>query len=113
TVDQVSDDVFRVTAVVENNGFLPTYTSKKAVERKVVRPIEIELVVPEEITIINGLRHQEIGHLEGRSNKLWAWFGSSTPTDNRRKIEWVLKGPEGATLDLVVRSQRAGVVRQT
>jgi hypothetical protein len=112
-IDQVSDDVFHITAVVENNGFLPTYTSKKALERKAVRPIEVELVLPEGVSIVNGKRTQEIGQLEGRSNKLWAWFNSHPPTDNRAKIEWVLQGPRGASLELTVRSQRAGFVRRT
>jgi hypothetical protein len=36
----------------------------------------------------------------------------SSPTDNLCKIEWVLKGPQGATVDMTVWSQRAGVVRR-
>ncbi|HLQ28349.1 MAG TPA: hypothetical protein VK140_03825 [Ktedonobacteraceae bacterium] len=100
-------------ALVENNGFLPTYTSKKALERKDVRPIEAELELPEGVSIVSGQRRSELGQLEGRSNKLWVWFSGSSPTDNRRKVEWVLKGPRGSTVNLIVRSQRAGVVRRT
>jgi murein tripeptide amidase MpaA len=112
-IEQVSNDVFHITAVVENNGFLPTYTSKKALERKAVRPIEVELALPEGVSIVNGKRKQEIGQLEGRSNKLWAWFNSHPSTDNRAKIEWVLQGPRGASLELTVRSPRAGFVHRT
>ncbi len=108
-----NEEVFRVVVVVENNGFLPTYTSQKAQERKIVRPIEVELTLPQGVTLIGGERRQEIGQLEGRSNKLWNWFGStSSPTDNRHKIEWVLKGPQGSKVDLTIRAQRAGTMRR-
>ena len=109
-VEPQGDDLFRVVAVVENNGFLSTYTSKKALERKIVRPIEVELTLPEGVSIVTGKQHQEVGHLEGRSNKLWSWFGSASPTDNRCKVEWVLKGPARSSIDLTVHSQRAGTV---
>jgi murein tripeptide amidase MpaA len=111
-ISKQSDDVFHIVALVENNGFLPTYTSKKALERKDVRPIEAELELPEGVSIVSGQRRSELGQLEGRSNKLWVWFSGSTPTDNRCKVEWVLKGPRGSTVNLIVRSQRAGVVRR-
>ncbi|MBO0780364.1 MAG: carboxypeptidase [Ktedonobacteraceae bacterium] len=112
-VEPNGDDVYRVVAVVENKGFLPTYTSKKGLERRVVRPIEVELALPEGVTFVAGQQRQEIGQLEGRSNKIWAGFGpSSAPTDNLAKVEWALKGPRGSQVELTVRSQRAGVVRQ-
>lgn len=112
-VEPQGGDVYRVIVVIENNGFLPTYTSKKALERKAVRPIEIELSLPEGVSIVAGSRHEEIGHLEGRSNKIWSDFSYPTPTDNRCKREWAIKGPQGATVEVTVRSQRAGVVRSS
>lgn len=111
-VEPQGADLFRIVAVVENNGFLPTYTSKKALERKVVHPPEVELTLPEGVSVVAGKQRQEVEHLEGRSNKLWSWFGSASPTDNRCKVEWILKGPAGTSVDLTVRSQRAGTVRR-
>jgi murein tripeptide amidase MpaA len=104
------ENIYRVVLVVQNNGFLPTYTSKSAQERNVVRPIEVELSLPEQVSLVSGERRQEIGQLEGRSNKLWS---SGSPTDNRRKVEWVFKGPHGAKVEVAVRSQRAGTVHHT
>lgn len=113
-VKQQADDIFQVIAVVENRGFLPTYTSRKAQERKVVRPIEVELTLPEGVSIVSGQQKQEIGQLEGRSNKILESFGyGSGPTDNRRKIEWVLKGPQGSEVQLAIRALRAGTIYQT
>ncbi|GAC1380638.1 MAG: M14 family metallopeptidase [Ktedonobacteraceae bacterium] len=112
-VKQQSDDIFHIVAVIENNGFLPTYTSKKALEQKDVRPLEAEIELSEGVSIVSGQRRQELGQLEGRSNKLWWWFSSNGPTDNRCKAEWVVKGKRGLTVQLTVRSQRAGVVHRT
>jgi murein tripeptide amidase MpaA len=112
-VSRQSDEVFHIMAVVENNGFLPTYTSKRALEQNDVRPIAAELELPEGVSLVSGERRRELGQLEGRSNKIWVWFSDGTPTDNRCKVEWVLKGPRGASVKLTVRSQRAGVVRRT
>ncbi|MGH2507531.1 MAG: carboxypeptidase, partial [Ktedonobacteraceae bacterium] len=111
-VESQGAQIYRIIAIIENAGFLPTYTSKKALERKDVRAIEAELVVPEGIEIIAGKRRQELGQLEGRSNKIWNWSSGSSPTDNRCKLEWVVKGSVGAQLELVVRAQRAGTLHQ-
>jgi hypothetical protein len=62
---------------------------------------------------VSGQLRQEVGHLEGRSNKVWARGAGSAPTDNLCKIEWLLKGPQRATVDMTVRSQRAGVIRHS
>lgn len=101
-----------IVAIVENGGFLPTYTSQKALERKDVRPIEVELTVPEDVEIVAGKVWQEVGHLEGRSNKIWNWWDAGSPTDNRLKLEWVVRGPAGARVNLAVRAQRAGTLHR-
>ncbi len=92
---------------------LTNQSTGPALERKIVRPIEAELNLPEEVSLVSGQRRQELGQLEGRSNKLWVWWSSASPTDNLCKIEWVLKGPQGSKIDLTIRSQRAGVIHQT
>ena len=112
-INRQGENVYRVVAVLENNGFLPTYTSQRALERNDARPIEAELQLPEGVILIAGERRQELGQLEGRSNKIWNWWGGATPTDNRCKIEWVFKAAPDSRVELTVRAQRAGVVRRT
>jgi murein tripeptide amidase MpaA len=111
-VESLGKGLSRIIVVVENGGFLPTYTSRKALERKAVRPIEVELTGAQGVEIVTGARWQEAGHLEGRSNKIWNWWASGSPTDNRLKLEWVVRGPAGAQLNLTVRAQRAGTLRR-
>jgi hypothetical protein len=78
-----------------------------------MRPVLVELELPAGVTIINGKRRLELGHLEGRSNKLEvAAIGAASPTDNRARAEWVLHALPGTTINLKVLSERAGVLRR-
>ena len=39
------------------------------------------------------------------------FFGSMDSTDDRAKVEWVVKAPAGSEVQLVATHQRAGTVR--
>ena len=56
-----------VRLVLENTGWLPTYVSQRALERKAVRPIEVELTLPEGGRVVAGEPKQEAGELEAGS----------------------------------------------
>jgi murein tripeptide amidase MpaA len=102
-------DIYHVIVQWENQGFLPTYTSQKALERQSVRPIEVILSLPSEVTLISGQLEQEIEHLEGRANKVFESLASGT--DYRRHLEWVVKGPSGSEIEITAVAERAGTVR--
>ncbi|HEU4326108.1 MAG TPA: M14 family metallopeptidase [Roseiflexaceae bacterium] len=106
----LGDGLFRVRALLVNSGYLPTYGSRRAQERRVVRPIEVRLELPENVELQSGERFQEIGHLEGRANKR-ALFSANFPTDNLRKLEWVVRAPADTELHLVANGVRAGTAR--
>jgi len=112
-VESLGNDDYRLTVVVENNGFLPSFTSEQAKSRQAVRPVRIELDLPEEAKIINGKRRVQIGQLEGRSNKLSvSSIYSTSPTDNRGKAEWVIHVPHGSAVTVAVLSERAGIIKR-
>jgi murein tripeptide amidase MpaA len=104
-------DLYHVVVQLENQGFLPTYTSKKALEREAVRPIEVSLSLPEAVTLISGKQWQEVGHLEGRSNKAFTRLAEGG-TDYRCHLEWVVKVPISSEIEIVAKAERAGTVRQ-
>ncbi|GAB4197862.1 MAG: M14 family metallopeptidase [Roseiflexaceae bacterium] len=106
----LGDGLFRVRAVLVNSGYLPTYGSRRAQERRAVRPIEVRLELPEGAELQSGERLQEIGHLEGRANKR-GLFSSNFPTDHLRKLEWVVRAPASTELRLVANGSRAGTAR--
>ena len=103
---------YRIRLVVQNTGWLPSYVTKKAVERQAVRPVIAEIDLPEGASLETGKRREEIGQLEGRAYKSVGGFGwSADPTEDRAKIEWVVRGRAGQQIRLLARHERAGVVR--
>jgi murein tripeptide amidase MpaA len=109
TATPLASDTYRIRAVLVNSGYLATYGSKRAQERKMIQPIEVRLTLPEGAELITGELQQEIGHLEGRSGKRALW-GDDFPTDNLRKLEWVVRAPHGGSVALTVAAQRGGAV---
>ncbi|KST62347.1 M14 family metallopeptidase [Mastigocoleus testarum] len=102
-------DIYHVMIQLENQGFLPTYTSQKALERGAVKPIEVNLSLPSGVSLVSGQLKQNINHLEGRSNKvtkLWAKQG----TDYRCHVEWVIKGASGSEIEITAVGERSGMV---
>ncbi len=105
---------YRLRLVVENSGFLPTYTSAQGRTRKAARPVRVELGLAEGVHLISGREKTELGHLEGRSSRLSvSAVYAASPTDNRAWTEWILRGAPGAEIQLHVLSDRAGSLRET
>jgi murein tripeptide amidase MpaA len=103
----------RVRLVLHNTGWLPTQVSEKAIERKAVRPLEVELTLPEGAKLLSGDAKVELGQLEGRVHKRSAlWWGTDDATGDRAKAEWVIEAPDGGELGIEARHERAGTIRQ-
>lgn len=103
------ENIYQITVQWENQGFLPTYTSQKALERKAVRPIQVTLKKTDSVTLITGKIHQELPHLEGRSNK--AKSSLANGIDYRRHLIWVIRGNPGEKLTITAQAERAGTVK--
>lgn len=112
SVEPLGDDTYRVQVVAQNRGYLPTYVTRKALERKVCRPVVAELELAEGMSLVSGKVRQECGHLEGVAYKpaspLWR-IGDAT--DDRVKLIWVVRAAKGSRCELVLRQERAGLVR--
>ena len=84
--------LYRVRAVVENEGFLPTNVTEQAIKLKVARPVRVELFPSVGAELVGGQRRQEIGHLAGRIEQarvhlLWGSVGNGA----RRAVEWLVR----------------------
>jgi murein tripeptide amidase MpaA len=111
--ERLADARYHVELVVENGGFLPTMSSEQARKRKAVRPVRVELELPKSASLASGKLRQELGHLQGRSNKLDGFFSwGVTSTDNRARVEWVVQARKGSKLKVKVVSERAGVLER-
>jgi murein tripeptide amidase MpaA len=112
-VTALGNATYRILLVLENQGFLPTYTSQQGKNRKATRPIRVELELPEGVEIKLGKQKTELEHLEGRSNKLEKINTfTSSPTDNRYKVEWVVRGLAESAIKMHITSSRAGVIHR-
>jgi murein tripeptide amidase MpaA len=112
-VEKLRENTWRLNLVVENTGFLPTYTSHQGKTRQAARPVRVELDLPPGSRLLSGKRRTELGHLEGRSNKMSDMIMSSNPTDNRARTDWVIHTESGGKLIVNVLSERAGKLHQT
>jgi murein tripeptide amidase MpaA len=108
----LGEGVYHLLAVIENRGFLSTSGSNQAAKVKAVRPVRLELELPAGATLRSGKPKQEIGHLQGRSNKLDVAYYGVSPTDNRGKAEWLIHAPQGGSLTLCAVAERGGTIRQ-
>lgn len=108
----LGEGTYRVRLVIQNTGWLPTYVTKKALEKKVVRGVVCEIELPEGATLETGKLREELEQLEGRAYKPSAPGGFRAPdaTEDRAKVEWVVRSLQGGVVKLTARHERAGVV---
>jgi murein tripeptide amidase MpaA len=108
----LGEDTYHVRLVLQNTGWLPTYVTKKAAEKKLTRGIVCEIELPDGASLETGKLREELGQLEGRAYKPSApgGFSAGDPTDERAKVEWVVHAPQGGSVKLTARHERAGAV---
>ena len=106
---------WRIRLVVQNSGWLPSYVTRIAKQKKLARGVVCEIDLPQGATLETGKLREELNQLEGRAYKPAAantWAGSSADeTDDRLKIEWVVRAPKGSVVKLSARHERAGTAR--
>jgi len=110
TATALGEGVFRVRTVVQNSGWLPTYITAQAKDKKLARGLEFDLSLPEGATLMTGELKVEAGQLEGRSTK-HTIFWNSDPTDDRAKAEWVVRAAPGSEVTITAYQPRAGRVK--
>jgi murein tripeptide amidase MpaA len=110
-VTSLGADAYCVRFVVQNEGWLPTYVTKKALDRKITRGVIAEISLPKGASLESGKARQELGELEGRAYKPVNPDETEESTDERIKVEWVVKAKKGTKVKLLARHERAGVVR--
>ncbi|MGH8671536.1 MAG: M14 family metallopeptidase, partial [Burkholderiales bacterium] len=111
----LGQDHFLIRLVVQNSGWLPSYVTKKGLEKKTTRGVVCEITLPVGAVLENGKAREELGQLEGRaysaSSPAGGWSDIGGATDDRIKVQWVVRAPNRGVVKLVARHDRAGVVR--
>ncbi|MCB8969161.1 MAG: carboxypeptidase [Ardenticatenaceae bacterium] len=99
-------------AVVHNTGWLSTNVSKKALEQKVVRELEMDLSLPAGASLITGKAKTMLGQLSGRDQQASAPIWGGDVTSERAKVEWVIEAEPGTEVEICASHQRAGTIRR-
>ena len=104
----------KLELTVENTGFLATNVSRMAADKKIVKPVKVEVVLPEGATLVSGEEEVDLGHLSGRSSLEGnSWknpaFWAGLPSDYARRVAWIVSG--GGAVEVEVRGGKAGTRR--
>jgi murein tripeptide amidase MpaA len=112
-VRALGEDTWRVRFAVANSGYLPSYVTQRARERKVVRGTVFHIHLPAGVALVSGKQRMLGAHLEGHAAKtsLQAFLPNRDVTGDRDVVEWVVRGPRGTALALQATADRAGTVR--
>jgi murein tripeptide amidase MpaA len=113
-VEALGSDLYKVTAIVANHGYLPTNLSDVAIENKVAKTVTVALELEGAEIVINP-EQQDLGHLAGRNERKYTWspWGQQwSPTT--KKVEWLVRSKAGgAKVTAVARSEKGGTHRLT
>ena len=93
TSEKVSDDIYKVTAIVGNLGYLPTNLTEEAKKLNISKEVEVTISGGK---VISGLEKTKIGNLEGYgSTSTGTNFYGNISTDYnakaRKKLTWVVQ----------------------
>ncbi len=108
----LAPDLYQISAIVSNQGFLPTNMTQRALKFGTASSVKVELALPEGAQLLMGEAVQDLGHLAGRDerNATWSpWLREWTATT--KKVEWLVRAPAGTSLTVIAQAQRAGVQR--
>ena len=108
--EKVEGNVWRVSAAVENVGFLPSSSTQKAVDNRICAPVKAEICGG---VVLQGESEIKLGHLIGRGASLQLGpYGAGSPGGRRKKAEWLIEAAEDTEITVSAKSERAGTVRQ-
>ena len=112
-VRALGPDSWRVRFAVANSGYLPSYVTKRALERKTVRGVVFQILLPKGASLISGKERTKGTQLEGHAPKgsLQAFMPDRNITGDRAMIEWIVRAPQGTIVALTATADRAGTVR--
>ncbi len=105
TAETVADGEYRVVATLQNQGYLATYVSRKALEIRRDNPILARLEL-EDGKVVGGEPLQNAGHILGKHSYLWRWGAGAD--ESTKTVEWLVRADLGTEVSVEVRAAQAG-----
>ncbi|MCL2548020.1 MAG: M14 family metallopeptidase [Symbiobacteriaceae bacterium] len=105
TQSYLGDGLWKVEAVVQNNGYLCTAASNKAMVIKAINP---DYLLIETKDVVGGLAKQEIGFLQGFGNAHTSGGYGGGVANSAARVSWIVRGVAEDTLTVTLNSIRGG-----
>jgi hypothetical protein len=110
--EKLADGVYRVSAHIQNTGFLPTWLSENGKKARQIKETKVRIACPDGVCLLSDRDELRIGQIDGRASSYESFsffprYGNST----RKRVSWIVTGEPGATVSLEAESTKAGVAR--
>jgi len=114
TATALGGGLFRIDASVENEGFLPTNVTARAIKAELAKPVRARLDA-KNAEAADGKTVKDLGNIPGtRALRAGNFGGGGGPAANRREVSWVVKAKGAdASVDVLVWSEKGGTERRT
>ncbi len=108
-VSRVADELFKVVIEVENEGYLPTNITQRALDSQIAVPVQA-MVELRDAELVGGAARIALGHIQGARDTA----GADGRHPSRRTVEYVVRktGRNPQVLFAVV-SEKGGTARRT
>ncbi|MEM6740373.1 MAG: M14 family metallopeptidase [Pseudomonadota bacterium] len=111
-VEALGAELYKVTVIVSNHGYLPTNLSDVALENGVAKPVHVRLDY-EAAELVMNPSEVSLGHLAGRNERRYAYsnWGQQWSAVSK-KVEWLVRATgAGAAITVTAVSEKGGTHR--
>ncbi|MBL9022860.1 MAG: peptidase M14 [Myxococcales bacterium] len=113
SVSRVDGETYRVHAIVENRGYLPTFVLGSAKCRPFTDPVRARIELGPGLELCAGPAEHELGHIAGwggNDRSTTPALARSTSEPARRRVEWIVRGK--GDISVMVSATRVGCVTE-
>jgi hypothetical protein len=116
-VKAIDTGLWELAITVQNSGWLPSYVTRLALDKKLVRGVIFDIDLPDGAELVHGERRVVGGQLEGRAYKpssTTGWAGQACDTtDERIRVSWIIAADNDTEVAISAHHERAGKLETT
>ncbi|MGB1285357.1 MAG: peptidase M14, partial [Aggregatilineales bacterium] len=111
TSEKLAEGLYKVSAIVANQGFLPTFLTERALKHETAAPVQVDFA-GDDTEIVMGKMSQSIGHLAGRDERTATWSPWLRQwSDTKKVVEWLVRAPENTPITIKATAQKGGTTQ--
>lgn len=107
--EPVADGLYKLTAVVENQGYLPTNVTQRALSIGIAQTVNVHVTADHALEFVLGEAETDIGHLGGRVERVQAYDAWRRPwKEQARRVQWMIRVAPGTRVTVEAASEKGG-----